>query len=121
MKNVIVALSLIAALAAGPVLAADAPRRELTLMNVKYQGKVLWLPSPLIMKKGETMRLTLVNNVPDDPNVHGFTIPQFGVKVDVLRDTPSVVEFTADKAGLFETSCHLHPAHLHGQLLVLEK
>lgn len=95
--------------------------RELTLINIKYQGKIVWLPSPLIAKKGEKVRLTLINNVPDDPNVHGFSIPEFNVKADVLRETPSTVEFTASKSGLFDMNCHLHPAHLHGQLLVLEK
>jgi nitrosocyanin len=109
--------SLVLLLAAAPARAAV---RELTLVNIKYQGKVLWLPATLIVKKGETVKLTLVNNVPDDPAVHGFSIPAFGVKADVEREKPLVVEFTADKAGLFETSCHLHPAHLHGQLLVLE-
>jgi nitrosocyanin len=81
----------------------------------------MWLPSPLIVKKGEKVKLTLINSVPEDPNVHGFSLPDFGVKADVLRGTPAVVEFTAVKAGLFDVNCHLHPAHLHGQLLVLEK
>lgn len=100
--------------------AARAETRELTLVNIKYQGKVIWLPSPLIAKKGDTVKLTLINNVPDDPNVHGFSIPAFGVKVDVEREKPATVEFKATKAGLFETNCHLHPAHLHGQILVVE-
>jgi nitrosocyanin len=91
------------------------------LLNIKYEGKIIWTPSPLIVKKGEKVRLTLINNVPDDPNVHGFSIPEFKVREDVLRGVPAVVQFTADKAGLFETNCHLHPAHLKGQILVLEK
>ena len=31
-----------------------------------------------------------------------------------------VVEFVADKSGIFQISCQLHPAHVGGQLLVLE-
>ena len=113
-------LPLVAFLIAAAATPARADVRELTLVNVKYQGKVIWLPSPLIAKKGDTVKLTLINNVPDDPAVHGFSIPAFGVKVDVEREKPATVEFKADKAGLFETNCHLHPAHLHGQLLVVE-
>src|SRR5687767_11177591 len=104
MKTLKAAFLLTAAVfAAGSSRAADGPTRELTLINIKYQGKIVWLPSPIMMKKGETLRLTLVNNVQDDPNVHGFSIPQFGVKADVVRDTPLVIEFKADKAGLFDT------------------
>src|SRR5262245_43071043 len=92
------------------VMAAD---REMTLINIKYEGKVMWLPSVLVVKKGESVKLNLINNVKDDPAVHGFTIPQFNVKVDVERGVPATVEFVASAAGLFDTSCHLHPAHLH--------
>ena len=98
-----------------------AGEREITLINIKYQGKIIWLPSALIVEKGDKVKLTLINNVPDDPVVHGFSIPDFGVKVDVARSTPTTAEFTASKAGLFDTNCHLHPAHLKGQLLVIDK
>jgi nitrosocyanin len=98
-----------------------APDREITLLNIRYGGKIIWIPSPIIVKKGERVKLTLINNVSEDPNVHGYSIPQFNVSADVARGTPVVVSFTADKAGLFDTNCHLHPAHLHGQILVLEK
>jgi hypothetical protein len=30
------------------------------------------------------------------------------------------VSFTADKAGVFPIKCHLHPAHVVGQMVVLE-
>lgn len=98
------------------VRAAD---RDITLINIKYEGKVMWLPNPLIVKKGETVKLTLINNVSDDPAVHGFSIPVFGVKTDVARGEPRTVEFKATEAGLFETNCHLHPAHVKGQILVV--
>jgi nitrosocyanin len=105
-------------LAAAPVLAGET--RELTLLNIKYQGKVMWLPGTIVVKKGDHVKLTLLNNVPEDPAVHGFTIPEFGVKAEAARGVPTVVEFDAVKSGLFDTSCHLHPAHLKGQLLVVD-
>ena len=95
--------------------------REITAVNIEYEGSKVWVPSTLVVKKGERVRMKLINKVKSDPPVHGFAIPDFGVKVDVYRDKPETVEFTADKAGLFKVWCHLHPAHLGGQLLVLEK
>ena len=95
--------------------------REITAVNIEYEGSKVWVPATLVVKKGERVRMKLINKVKSDPNVHGFAIPDFGVKVDVYRDKPETVEFTADKAGLFKVWCHLHPAHLGGQLLVLEQ
>ena len=34
--------------------------------------------------------------------------------------TVANVEFTADKAGIFPINCQLHPAHVGGELVVLE-
>ena len=36
------------------------------------------------------------------------------------RGQPKTVEFTADRAGIFPIICQLHPAHVGGQLVVLE-
>lgn len=95
--------------------------REITVVNIEFEGSKLWVPATLVVKKGERVRVKLINKVKSDPNVHGFAIPDFGVKVDVYRDKPETVEFTADKAGLFKVWCHLHPAHIGGELLVLEQ
>jgi nitrosocyanin len=77
------------------------------------------VPSTIVAKKGQTVRLTLVNKVPSDPNQHGFAIPAFGVAEVVTRGENKTVTFTADKEGVFPTSCQLHPAHVGGQLVVL--
>lgn len=96
----------------------SAPDRELTLVNVEYEGTKVWVPGTLIVKKGEKVKLTLINNAPS--GVHGFSIKDFGVMVSVQKGKKEEVEFTASQAGLFKTLCQLHPAHLNGQLLVLE-
>ncbi len=95
--------------------------REITVINIEFEGSKVWVPATLVVKKGERIRVKLINKVKSDPNVHGFAIPDFDVKVDVYRDKPETVEFTADKAGVFKVWCHLHPAHIGGQLLVLEQ
>jgi len=42
------------------------------------------------------------------------------VKEVVAGDKTATVTFTADKAGVFPIKCQLHPAHVVGQLTVLE-
>ncbi len=101
--------------------AAGAATREIKIVNIEFRGTKIWVPATIIAKKGERVKLTLINNAPS--GVHGFAIDEFSVKVAVNnaeKDNQKVVEFTANKAGLFRSYCHMHPAHLGGQLLVLE-
>ena len=105
-------------------LAAAAPAAEMartqTVVNVEYEGTKLWLPGTIVVKKGSKVTLKLINNVPADPKEHGFAIPAYGIAETVVRGEPKTVEFTADKPGIFPITCHLHPAHVGGQLVVLE-
>ena len=102
-----------------PVAAADVPTVAFTVVNVEYEGSKLWLPATLVVKKGSKVTVKLVNNVPSDPNQHGFAIPAYNVAEIVTRGEPKTVEFRADKAGIFPIICQLHPAHVGGQLVVL--
>jgi nitrosocyanin len=90
-----------------------------TLVAVEIDGSKFWLPGTLVAKKGQTVRLTLINKVPSDPNQHGFAIPAVGVAEVVDRGETKTVTFTADKEGVFPMICQLHPAHVGGQLVVL--
>lgn len=98
-------------------VAAFAEKREITLVNYEYEGTKQWLPGTIIVKKGDDVQLTLINNVPSGD--HGFFIPDFKVTKVVSKGKKEVVNFKADKDGLFPMKCHLHPAHVGGQLLVL--
>jgi nitrosocyanin len=109
-------------LTAALLISAEAQQatRELTLVNVKYEGSNVWVPGPLIVKKGDRVRLRAINNVKDDPAEHGLAIDEFGVKLVVNRGKPETTEFVADKAGIFRLYCHLHLPHVATQLVVLE-
>ena len=118
------ALALSAILAA--VLAARTVRsqgeavRQFSVANIEYKGSKMWIPGTLVAKAGETVKIKLVNNTPSGK--HGYAIDAFGVKAEVAADgQPALVEFKADKPGLYPIYCQLHPAHIGGQLLVLEK
>jgi nitrosocyanin len=94
-----------------------AQTRSVTLVNYEYEGVKQWLPGTIIAKKGEEVEITLINNVPS--GVHGFFIPDFNVRKEVKKGVKEVVKFKADKEGLFSMKCHLHPAHVGGQLLII--
>ncbi len=96
---------------------ALAAKRSITLVNYETDGLKQWLPGTIIVKKGDDVEINLINNVPS--GVHGFFIPDFDVRKEVKKGVKEVVKFKADKEGLFDMKCHLHPAHVGGQLLVL--
>jgi nitrosocyanin len=94
--------------------------RDITLVNIEYEGTKIWVPGPVIVTKGDTVRIKAINNVKSDPPVHGLAIEAFGVQEVVNDGKPVTVEFKADKVGIFPIICHLHPAHVGTQLVVLE-
>lgn len=98
-------------------LSVAAETRSITLVNHENEGVKQWLPGTIIAKKGDVVEITLINNVPS--GVHGFFIPDFNVRKEVKKGAKEVVKFTADKEGLFQMKCHMHPAHVGGQLLVI--
>ena len=94
--------------------------RKFTVVNVLFEGSKMFVPSVLAVSKGDTVSVTVMNNIPGDPPNHGFAIPDFGVELVVNRGEKKTTAFTADKAGIFDIKCQLHPAHIHGQFIVNE-
>ena len=91
---------------------------SLTVVNIETpQGVKIWEPTSVVAKKGDTVALKLINRHADE---HGYEIAAFGVKEVVQANQSKDVSFKADKAGVFPIKCHLHPAHVVGQLLVLD-
>lgn len=108
-------VSLLVALVVLPVQAGEV---TLTVVNIETpQGVKIWEPTSVVAKKGDTVALKLINRHADE---HGYEIAAFGVKEVVDGNKSKDVSFTVDKAGIFPIKCHLHPAHVVGQLLVLE-
>jgi nitrosocyanin len=98
---------------------ARADDMSFTVVNVEYEGSKIWVPGTLVVKKGTKVRLKIINNVPSDPNQHGFAIPAYNIAEVITRGEPKQIEFTADKEGVFPIICQLHPAHVGGELVVL--
>ena len=114
------AILLSAAVLAILAATARAEERSFTIANVEYEGTKAFVPSTIVVNKGDHVKVKVLNNVKSDPNQHGFALADFKVEKVVTRGEPQDVEFSADKAGIFPIKCHLHPAHLGGQLVVLE-
>ena len=116
------ALSLLVWTLAQPGAAQEAgvEPKTFTVVNVLFEGSKMFVPSVLAVSKGDRVSVTVINNIPGEPPNHGFAIPAFGVETVVNRGEKKTLEFTADKAGIFDIQCQLHPAHLHGQLIVAE-
>jgi nitrosocyanin len=107
---------------AAPAPATEAPgTKSFTLVSVEVDDTKFWLPSVIAVEQGDTVKLTLKNQVPGASNQHGFTIPAYNVVEVVTRGEPKTVTFVADKAGTFQYSCQLHPAHIGGSLIVEPK
>jgi len=103
---------------AGLAVPGRAGEITLTVVNiVTPQDVKIWEPSSVVAKKGDSVMLKLINRHADE---HGYEIAAFGIKEVVEGSKIKDVKFTADKAGIFPIKCHLHPAHVVGQLVVLE-
>ena len=93
---------------------------EVTIVNIEFEGTKIWVPGPVVVKKGDIVRIKAINNVKSDPPVHGIAIETYGIQALVNVGKPEIIEFKADKAGIFPIICHLHPPHVGTQLVVLE-
>lgn len=102
------------------IINEEHPGYENAAQKIKTGPTRRWGPSVIIVHKGDKVKIKLINNVASDPNLHGFHIETFGVQAEVIRGKPKTVEFVASRAGIFPYTCHLHPAHVGGQLLVLK-
>ncbi len=101
---------------------AASPAREFKSVNIEVKGQKIWVPSVFIVKKGERVRINLVNTAPS--GVHAFEIEGYPDTKAAVENkegaNTKTVEFTADKAGIFRVFCPMHAPHVGGQLLVLE-
>lgn len=89
------------------------------VVAVEIAGTKFWFPSSIFAKKGDTVRIHAVSKVPGNGNVHGYAIEAFKVS-EVIDEKGKTFEFVANQAGIFPIKCQLHPAHVGGQLVVLD-
>lgn len=108
-----------AALLAFGAVSAGAAERSFKIYAVEINGAKFWLPSTIVVKKGDQVRLEAQTKLEGQAAIHGLSIPDYGIKEQVDNQLKPI-EFTASKAGIFPITCHMHPPHVGSQLIVLE-
>lgn len=103
-------------LATGSLHAAD---RTFRIFTVEVNGTKFWMPSVIVVKKGDRVKLEAQTKLEGQSSIHGLWLPDFNIKEQIDNKSKSV-EFVADKAGIFSISCHMHPPHVGSQLVVLD-
>ncbi len=99
--------------------AYSAQEIKVRMVAVELNGTKFWLPSTITAHKGDTLVLEAVSAVPGKNAAHGLKIADFSVE-EVITKEKKTIKIQLDKAGVFPITCHLHPAHIGGQLVVLE-
>ena len=95
-------------------LASAEGTKEFTVVAVVVGGAKFWLPSTVIANAGDQVTLTLRNSAGAD---HGFAIDELGIKVVVPANGTKVITFSQGSTGVLRYYCHLHKAHVGGQLM----
>ena len=63
-------------------------------------------PTTIIVNKGEKIRLIIsAEDVPHGFEIEGFEIPDYDINTVIRKGTPLVLEFTADKKGVWDFIC----------------
>jgi len=77
-----------------------------------------FMPSQIIVNQGDDVTLEYVGINGD---VHPGVIEGYNVGFVVKRGQVTIVNFKADKAGVFRILCNAHHPTMHGELIVLPK
>jgi cytochrome c oxidase subunit 2 len=90
--------------------------KEIQVTAKKYE----FSPNPIRVKKGDHVKLVITSTDKE----HGIKLEAFHVDQKLKKDEPSMVEFTADKAGTFPFKCSVFCGLGHGGMkgtLVVEE
>ena len=79
------------------------------------EGGNIWLPSTIVVKKGEEIKLKLRNVAQAE---HGFSIDGLGIKEVIKPGETKEVTVKPGSEGVLRYYCQLHPGHVGGQLMV---
>lgn len=96
-----------------------AATRVFNLVAVEASGTKVWLPSTIVVNKGDDVEIHAVSKVPAPANIHGLAIDEFKI-TEAIDEKGKTIKFKATKVGVYPIRCHLHPAHIGGQLVVLK-
>ena len=88
------------------------------MVNYEIEGVKQWQPGNIAGYEGETLELTLINKA---KGPHGFMIPSHGITEVVKKNGKTkVVVKSLKKRGYLSNEMSSSPAHIGGQLIVLD-
>ena len=99
--------------------AARAADKVFKIYAVEINGTKFWLPSTIVVRKGDHVKLEAQTKLEGQASIHGLSLPDFKIQ-EQIDNKVKAVEFTANKAGIFPITCHMHPPHVGSQLVVIE-
>jgi len=99
-------------------LPLQAEVRKITLVNYEIEGTKQWVPGTIAGYEEEELEITLINKA---KGPHGFMIPSHDVTEVVKKGEKKTISVKLKKEGIYPMKCHLHPAHIGGQLIILDK
>jgi len=94
---VLLMLGLSPCLIAGVAAGEEAKVIKITAEKFKYT------PDQITLKKGVPVMLEFTSL----DRTHGFSCPDFGIRVDIVPGKPATVSFTPDKTGRFLFHCDI--------------
>jgi cytochrome c oxidase subunit II len=112
--NKIFALVLIGFSAFGAGIASNGVRPAQPVEKVIHitAKKFEFTPGEITVKKGEPLAL----EIESEDVKHGFSLPDFNVRIELKPGQASVVRFTPDKAGQFTFVCDVFCGSGHEEM-----
>jgi len=98
LRTLIAILQLVGALETGNVQAVAPPPEvviHVTARRFEYQ------PAEIVVRRNVPVVLELVS----EDRTHGFSVPELGLRADVVPGAPTRVRFTPDRVGRFPFHC----------------
>jgi len=82
------------------IVAAARPTEKVIHITAK---KFEFVPGEITLKKGEPVAL----EIKSEDLEHGFSLPDFNIRMEIKPGQASVVRFTPDKVGQFTFACNV--------------
>jgi cytochrome c oxidase subunit 2 len=108
-RRTLVALLIGSSAAGGAVrLALAASPTEIAIQAMKFE----FTPETVKVKRGEPVTFVLTSI----DRIHGFKMPDFGVRTDIVPDKETRVTITPEKAGSFAFFCDVFCGDGHEEM-----
>jgi len=116
LRSGLLSLFLLAPLLANAADSTDAAAQIIVIKASRFAFQ----PAKIALKKGQTVILELSST----DKIHGFSLPDFGIRADVMPGKTVRIRFTPDKTGTFVFRCDIFCGDGHeemaGEIIVQE-